>query len=96
MLAFLKDNIPGSCLSAKIRYGRLVDRSTSPRREYADGRDSHCRGGQPTKGRSANWPMTCFREAISMIMTVIGTAATPFMTALQSKALMGSSGVTGA
>ena len=49
-----------------------------------------------SNGWSANWPMTCFREAISMIMTVIGTAATPFMTALQSKALMGSSGVTGA
>jgi hypothetical protein len=41
------------------------------------------------KGCSTNWPMTCFREAISMIMTMIGTAATPLMTALQNKALMG-------
>jgi hypothetical protein len=49
MLAFLKDNIPGSCLSSKIRYGRLADRSTSPRREQANGRHRHCRGGQPTK-----------------------------------------------
>ena len=49
MLAFLKDNIPGSCLSAKIRYGCLADRSTSPRREHADGGHCHCRGGQPTK-----------------------------------------------
>ena len=31
--------------------------------------------------------MTCFREAINMIMTMIGTAATPLMTALQNKAL---------
>ncbi len=37
--------------------------------------------------------MICFREAISMITTMIGTAATPFMTALQNKALIGSSGV---
>jgi len=36
-----------------------------------------------SNGRSANWPMICFREAISMIMTMIGTAATPLMTALQ-------------
>jgi glycosyltransferase involved in cell wall biosynthesis len=27
----------------------LADRSTSPRREHADGRNCHCRGGQPTK-----------------------------------------------
>jgi hypothetical protein len=46
-----------------------------------------------SKGRSANWPMTCFREAINMIVTMIGTAATPLMTALQNRALMGSSGV---
>jgi hypothetical protein len=42
-----------------------------------------------SNGCSANWPMTWFREAISMIMTMIGTAATPLMTALQNKALMG-------
>jgi hypothetical protein len=37
--------------------------------------------------------MTFVREAISMIMTMIGTAATPLMTALQNKAFIGSSGV---
>ena len=93
MLAFLKDNIPGSCLSAKIRYGRLADRSTSPRREHADGGHCHCRGGQPTKSLEQRLQRELahdlFREAISMIMTMIGTAATPLMTALQNKALMG-------
>ncbi len=44
-------------------------------------------------GPKANAPMTVYREAISMIMPMMGTAATPLMTALQNKALMGSSGV---
>jgi hypothetical protein len=33
-------------------------------------------------GRKANAPMTSFCEAINMIMAMIGTAATPLMTAL--------------
>ena len=37
--------------------------------------------------------MTFSRDAISMIITMIGTAATPLITALQNSALMGSSGV---
>jgi hypothetical protein len=37
--------------------------------------------------------MICLHEAISMITIMIGTAAAPFMTALQNKALIGSSGV---
>ena len=44
-------------------------------------------------GRSVNWPITSGRDAISMIITMIGTAATPLITALQNSALIGSSGV---
>ena len=44
-------------------------------------------------GLSVNWPITRRREAISMTMTMIGTAATPLITALQNSALIGSSGV---
>ena len=44
-------------------------------------------------GPSVNWPMTFEREPSSMIITMIGTAVTPLMTALQNNALMGSSGV---
>jgi hypothetical protein len=40
----------------------------------------------------ANSPMTFRREAMSMIIAMIGTAATPLMTALQKSALIGSSG----
>ena len=36
--------------------------------------------------------MTALREASSMIMAMIGTAATPLITALQNSALIGSSG----
>ena len=43
-------------------------------------------------GFKANSPMTSRREAISMIMTMIGTAATPLTTALKISALIGSSG----
>ena len=46
-----------------------------------------------SKGCRANSPMICLHEAISMITIMIGTAATPFMAALQNKALIGSSGV---
>jgi hypothetical protein len=42
-------DIRGSCLSSKIRYDRLADRSTSPRREHTDRCNCHCRGGEPTK-----------------------------------------------
>ena len=38
-------------------------------------------------GVSVNSPITCRRDAISMIMTMIGTAATPLITALQNKRL---------
>ena len=41
-------------------------------------------------------PMTDFLETKRIMTTIKGTATTPFMTALQNKALMGSSGVTGA
>ena len=41
---------------------------------------------------SVNWPITDRREAMSMIMAIIGTAATPLITALQNSALIGSSG----
>ena len=44
-------------------------------------------------GVNVNCPIICRREAISMIMTMIGTAATPLITALQISALIGSSGV---
>ncbi len=40
----------------------------------------------------ANAPITSRREAMCMIMAMIGTAATPFTTALQNSALTGSSG----
>ena len=43
-----------------------------------------------SRGRRANWPITFLREAISMIITMIGTAATPLITALQNSALIGS------
>ena len=46
-----------------------------------------------SNGLSVNWPITRVREAISMIMTMIGTAATPLITALQNSALIGSSGL---
>ena len=42
---------------------------------------------------SVNWPITDRREAMSTIMAIIGTAATPLITALQNSALIGSSGV---
>jgi hypothetical protein len=42
---------------------------------------------------SANSPITALREAMSMIIAMIGTAATPFMMALQISALTGSRGV---
>ena len=44
-------------------------------------------------GDSVNWPITFAREPISMIMIMIGTAATPLTTALQNSALIGSSGL---
>ena len=51
------------------------------------------RRGEPAQafshGVSVNWPITCRREAISMIITMIGTAATPLITALQNSALIG-------
>ncbi len=37
--------------------------------------------------------MTLGRDAISMIMAMMGTAATPLTTALQNNALIGSRGV---
>src|SRR5579859_3101134 len=40
-----------------------------------------------------NGPMTSSRVAISIITTMIGTAMTPLITALQNKALIGSIGV---
>jgi hypothetical protein len=43
-------------------------------------------------GLRVNWPITRRREPISIIMTMIGTAATPLITALQNSALIGSSG----
>ena len=43
-------------------------------------------------GLRTNSPMTSRREAMCMIMTIIGTAATPLTTALQNSALTGSSG----
>src|ERR1700733_10823853 len=42
---------------------------------------------------STNSPITALRDAMSMIITMIGTAATPFMMALQISALTGSRGV---
>ena len=39
---------------------------------------------------SANSPITAGREAISMIIAMIGTAATPLIMALQISALIGS------
>jgi hypothetical protein len=42
---------------------------------------------------SANSPITALREAMSMIIAMIGTAATPLMMALQISALTGSRGV---
>jgi hypothetical protein len=41
---------------------------------------------------STNSPMTDLREAMSMIMTMIGTAATPLIIALQIRAFTGSRG----
>jgi hypothetical protein len=40
-----------------------------------------------------NSPMTDLREAMSMIITMIGTAATPLIVALQISAFTGSRGV---
>jgi hypothetical protein len=42
---------------------------------------------------STNSPISALREAMSMIIAMIGTAATPLMMALQISALTGSSGV---
>jgi Mn2+/Fe2+ NRAMP family transporter len=42
---------------------------------------------------STNLPMTDSREAMSIIMAIIGTAATPLIMALQISAFTGSSGV---
>ena len=39
---------------------------------------------------SANSPITALREAMSMIIAIIGTAATPLIMALQISALTGS------
>ena len=44
-------------------------------------------------GVNVNCPIICRREAISMIMTMIGTAATPLITALQNSGLIGSNGL---
>ena len=43
-------------------------------------------------GFRANSPITSRREAICMIMTMTGTAATPLTMALKINALIGSSG----
>jgi hypothetical protein len=43
-------------------------------------------------GFRANSPITLRREAMSMIIAIIGTAATPLTTALKISALIGSSG----
>jgi hypothetical protein len=42
---------------------------------------------------NVKFPMTSVRDAMSMIIAMIGTAATPLMMALQISALTGSSGV---
>ena len=39
---------------------------------------------------SVNWPITALREAKSIIIAMIGAAATPLITALQISALIGS------
>ena len=57
----------------------------------------HNPGREPTENskrlRHANSPITALREAMSMIIAMIGTAATPLMMALQISALTGSRGV---
>jgi hypothetical protein len=45
-----------------------------------------------SQGNNVNWPMTRRRDPISMIMTMIGNAAMPLITALQNSALIGSIG----
>jgi hypothetical protein len=64
---------------------------TSPRRKHSDCRGGHDCSGKPSKdGKcfiNANSLITFFREAISMIMAMIGTAATPLIIALQINGL---------
>ncbi len=43
-------------------------------------------------GRSVNSPITSVREARTIIIAITGTATTPFTTALQNNALIGSIG----
>ena len=44
-------------------------------------------------GVNVNWPITWRRDPMSIIITMIGIAATPLITALQNSALIGSRAV---
>ena len=67
---------------------------TPPRGKHADRRSRHSGGRKPSKTVShlvsANSPTTALREAMSLIIAMIGTAATPLIMALQISALTGS------